>query len=378
MEAGHGLIVIDSKGDTATEIADLTTRRDAVLFDPADERPLGFNLLGGAADAELIVDHVIGSFRARFGAMGLGPRSEDVLRAALLTLATQPGMTLCEVEPLLSNPGFRQRLVGALDEPVLESFWGWFGALSDGARAEVVGPLNNKLRSFTLRRRVRTIIGQSEGLDFGRTLDRGEVVLINLAKGLIGEDAVGLLGSAMVSRLWAAIQGRAALAPEARRPVTVICDEFQDFARLPLSLGDAVAQSRGYGVGWVLAHQHLQQLDTTTRSAVLANCRSRIVMQTTATDASVFAREFGAPLEASDFQGLPAFEGYAQVSTAAAVAAPASIRTRPPLAPGGCLPRIRAYSRHAGANLDEVNASIRARVGSRRSSGPIGGIGRTP
>jgi len=383
MEAGEGLVVIDSKGDLVADLCDRippSRRDDLIVFDPADtERPVGFNLLGGAGDADLIVDHVVGQFRARYGAAGLGPRSEDILRAALMTLSREPGMTLCEVEPLLANSAFRQRLLGKLDEPVLESFWAWYASLSDAARAEAIAPLANKLRTYTLRRRVRAVIGQSKGLDLAAVLAEQRILLVSLAKGTVGEDAAALLGAAIASRLWTAIQARAALAQIDRRPVMAVCDEFQDFARLPIALGDAIAQSRGYNVGWVLAHQHLAQLDTETRQGVLANCRSRLVMQTTATDARAFAREFAPYLDAADFQGLGPFEGYAAISTGASVAPPASIRTRPTSQSLGTARSVRAASRERnGQPVGETEAAIRARITARRSSAPVGGKRRTP
>lgn len=377
--AGQAVILIDSKGDLAADFLDRLdpARGNVFVFDPADPRPAGFNLIGGSEEAELVVDHVVGQFRARYGASGLGPRSEDVLRACLTTLGSGRGYTLCEVQPLLTDAAFRVRLLGEVSDPVLEGFWGWFSSLSEAARAEVVGPLSNKLRSFTLRRRLRAVIGQSGGLDFAHALENRQVVVISLAKGLIGEDGAQLLGSAMTARLWSAIQGRAALPAERRKPATVICDEFQDFAALPLSFGDAVAQSRGYNVGWVLAHQHLGQLDTQTRQAVLANCRSRLVLQTTASDAAAFAREFAPHLDPADLQGLGPFEGYAQISTGSAVAPPASVRTRPAPPPVGASSAVRAASRaRYGQSAAEVDAAIRKRVESAQPLGPVGGVRR--
>jgi len=380
MEAGHAVVLIDSKGDLALEAANSVPRdriNQALLFDPADARPLGFNLLGQANDADLIVEHVVGQFRARYGAAGLGPRSEDILRAALLTLARRGRMALTEVEPLLTNPGLRRRLTAELDEPVLEGFWAWFGALSEAARAEAVAPLANKLRTYTLSRRVRTVIGQTDGLDLGAILARRGILIVSLARGVVGDDAAALIGAAMVSRLWHVIQARAAVPTGERRPATVICDEFQDFAGLPLAFETALAQSRGYGVGWVVAHQSLSQLENRLRQAVLANCRSRLVMQTTAADAGVFAREFAPLLSAADLQGLPAFEGYAAISTGGAVAPAASLRTRSAPAPTGSLPAIRARSRALGASLAEVDTAIRQRIVGARSAAPVGGRRRS-
>jgi hypothetical protein len=380
MAAGETVILIDSKGDLVAEVADRVPAdraKDVLLFDPADERPIGLNLLGGATDADLIVEHVVGQFRARYGATGLGPRSEDILRSALLTLARRPGMTLTEVEPLLSNVGFRQRITGDLDEPVLEGFWAWYGALSDAARAEAVAPLSNKLRRYTLSRRVRAVIGQAGGLDLGEVLRERKILLVSLARGVVGDDAAALLGAAVVSRLWHVIQGRAGVPAAQRVPATVLCDEFQDFAGLPLAFETALAQSRGYGVGWTLAHQNLAQLDTRLRQAVLANCRSRLVMQTTAADAGVFAREFAPLLKAADLQGLGAFEAYAAISTGAAVAPPASLRTRPAPPPTRSLAQIRAQSRELGATSSEVDDAIRARLTRHRKASPVGGRRRS-
>ena len=378
-----GLIFIDSKGDGIADLLDRipTVRRDDVLvFDPADRTaPVGFNLIGGSGEGGLIVDHVVADLRARYGTAGLGPRSEDVLRSALTTLTAQPDpYTLCEVEPLLTNPGFRQKLIGTLDDPVLQSFWAWFGSLSDAQRAEVIAPLANKIRTYTLRRRVRAVIGQTGGLDLADALEGGKVVLVSLAKGTVGADAAALIGAALTSRLWTAIQARAGVPVAERHPVTVICDEFADFAAVSPVFADAVAQSRGYGVGWVLAHQNLAQLDSATRQAVLANCRSRLVMQTTADDARAFAREFAPFLDAADLQGLGAYEGYAAVSTGAAVAPPASIRTRPAPDPLGCAGTVRASSRKRyGTSPEDVDAAIRARVAKARPAAPVGGARRS-
>jgi hypothetical protein len=376
-----GLIVIDSKGDLIADLVDRippARRAEVVVFDPADrEQPVGFNLIGGSGESDLVVDHVVSELRARYGAAGLGPRSEDILRAALTTLTSaKDEYSLVEVEALLGNPGFRQKILGGLDEPVLESFWSWYGSLSDAARAEAIAPLANKLRTYTLRSRVRAVIGQTGGLDLAQALEDGQIVLISLAKGLIGADAAALIGAAMTSRLWTAIQARAALPERERRPAMVICDEFQDFAAISPVFSEAVSQSRGYAVGWLLAHQHLAQLDTATRQAVLANCRTRLVMQTTAADASAFAREFRPHLSADDLQGLGPFEAYAAISTGAAVAPPASLRTREAPPALGCAEAVRAASRKRyGTPAAEVDAAIRARTTGARPA-PVGGTRR--
>ncbi len=376
--AGRGVALVESKGDLVHALAEIIPANrlgDVVIFDPADARPAGFNLLaGGEEAADLITDHVVGQFRALYAGY-LGPRSEMLLRAALLTLSQAPGnWTICECMPVLQSPALRRQLMAQIEDHQLAATWAWFEGQSEAARAEMIGPLANKLSAFTLRRKLRAVIGQSENaLDFDAALAEGRIVLVSLAKALIGEDAARLLGSCILAELWAAIQRRAAL-PENKRPfVSVVLDEAQDFLRLPVALGDAVAQSRGLGVGWTVCHQNLGQLNPELRAAVLANLRSKVVMQTTADDARTFAREFAPHLDAADFQGLGPFEAYAAVSTGAAVAPPVLIRTRPPLAPTGNGKQVRTASRERyGRDPKDVDAEIQARLDAAAPEAPIG------
>jgi hypothetical protein len=376
--ANRSVIVIESKGDLCRALADLVPKQrlgQVLVFDPADPRPAGFNLLAtGVEAADLIVDHVVGQFRQLYAGY-LGPRSEMLLRAALLTLSQAPGpWTICEVMPTLTNPALRRRLMQSVEDDQLAAIWGWFEAQSPAAQTEMTSPLANKLAAFTLRRKLRVVVGQAESaLDFDAALAEPRIVLISLAKGLIGEDAAQLLGSCILAELWAAVQRRAAR-PATERPfASVVLDEAQDFLRLPVALGDAVAQSRGLGVGWTASFQNLGQLKPDLRSEVVANLRSKLVMQTTADDARAFAREFAPHLDAGDLQGLGAFEAYAAVSTGAAVAPPALIRTRPPLTPLGHGEDVRVKSRRRfGRDPKDLDRELRDRLDAAAPEAPVG------
>lgn len=376
--AGQGVIVIESKGDLIKALADLIPPErvsDVVIFDPADSAPVGFNLLTAGDDAaELVVDHTVRQFRELYASY-LGPRSEMLLRAALLSLTAAPEpYTLCEVTAVLTDAGFRRRIVGGIRDEALAGVWEWFEAQTPASQAEMVSPLINKLAPFVLRPRLRAVVGQATGgLDLEAVLARGQIALISLSKGTIGEDAASLIGSCLLARLWAAIQGRAAAAPSDRRFVSVVLDEAQDFLRLPVALGDAVAQSRGMNVGWTVAHQNLGQLSPELRRAVLANLRSKLVLQTTADDAHAFAREFSPHLKPDDLQGLGAFEGYAAISTGAAVAPPCSIATRPAPPRVGLGGAVREHSRqHHGRPVAEVEAELQQRRNRQREAPRVG------
>ena len=379
MAAGRGVVVVDPKGDLVTDVLDRVPPDrvdDVILLDPTDaDRPAGFNLLGGVDKApELVTDQVVSIFQHLFSAFW-GPRTDDILRAALLTLAAEPGMTLVEVPLLLTDEGFRRRMVAAVDDPVaLEPFWAWYEAMSPAERAQAIGPVLNKLRTFLLRRRLRNVIGQAEStFDLAAVLAERKILLVSLSKGLLGEDAAALLGSAVLARLWQAVQGRAALPPSARTPVFCHVDEFQDYLNLPTSLADVLAQARGYGFGLTLAHQHLGQLPPLIRTAVLANARSKVVFQTAASDAQALAREFAPHLGAADLQALGPYEAVVAAAAGNRVLPPASLATLPPVEPTDCGSQARELSRlRYGRDRSAVERTMRDRTNRR----PVGAIGR--
>lgn len=379
MNAGHGVVVIDPKGDLVSDVLGRVPAkrlRDVIVLDPTDAaRPVGFNLLSGGVEApELVTDGVVSIFRNLYAAFW-GPRTDDILRAAVLTLAAEPGMTLCEVPLLLTDGRFRQRLLGRLDDPVgLEPFWSWYAELSPGERSQAIGPVLNKLRSFLLRRRLRRVIGQSEsGFSMEAVLRERKVLLISLRKGVLGEDAAALLGSALLARLWQAVQGRAAMAPDERHPVFCYVDEFQDYLRLPTSLADVLAQARGYGLGLTLAHQHLGQLPLEVRHAVLANARSRLVFQTAAADARLLAREFAPYVVAEDLQALGPFEAVLAAAAGNTVCPPATLTTLPPGPTSDHGEAARALSRQTyGRDAEAIDAELTTRLTGSLAGSPVG------
>jgi hypothetical protein len=379
MAAGRGVVVVDPKGDLVADVLDRVPAErtgDVVVIDPADElRPVGLNLLARPSDSpELVVDQVVSIFHDLYRD-SWGPRTDDILRAALLTLVGVPGMTLAEVPLLLTDPGFRRPLVGRLNDPVaLGPFWGWYNGLSDGERTQAIGPVMNKLRTFLLRRRLRNILGQAEpAFDFDQALAERSIVLVPLAKGLLGEEAAALLGSLVVTRLWQAVQARTALAQSERPATFAYIDEFQDYLHLPIGVESMLTQARGLGLGLTLAHQHLGQLPASVREAVLANARSRVIFQVSATDAHALARELAPGVSAVNLQGLGRFEVVARLSAGNQVSPPVTGTTLPAPATTGQADAARLRSRLSyGVDRDDVEAAIQARHTGRSGRGSVG------
>lgn len=366
LREGRGLVVVDPKGDLVDDILariPAGRERDIVVLDPTDtERPVGLNPLANSESrTELIADQVLAVFHGLYES-SWGPRTQDILHASLLSLAGRRDTTLCALPVLLTNQAVRRRLLRDVDDPIaLGPFWGWFEGLSEGERHQVIAPLQNKLRPFLLRKRVRAIVGQTRPrFQLDQVFTRQKVLLVSLAKGTLGPEASALLGSLLVAQLWHTALQRITVPPGQRRPVTVFLDEFQNFLHLPTDLADTLAQARGLSVGLTLAHQHLAQLSTEVRAAVLANARSRVCFQLAADDATQIARH-ASPLHAEDFQRLPRHEVYASLVARGEVTPYASGHTLPPPPRNSNPAWIRELSRlRYGKPVAEVEAEIRA------------------
>jgi Type IV secretion-system coupling protein DNA-binding domain len=334
MAAGRAVVVVDPQGDLVSDVLARVPeqrRDDIIVLDPADtSAPVGLNpLLTRGRNPEVVADGLLAVFKGLYGD-ALGPRSQDILHACLLTLTRRDDASLVMLPLLLTNTGFRRSLTAGVRDPIaLGPFWEWYESMSEGERQAAIAPIQNKLRQWLLRPSLRNVLGQRRPkLSISEVFAERRVLLVSLAQGQLGPEGAALLGSLVVAELWQATLERAALPASERHPVMVYLDEFSAFLHLPTDLADALARSRGMGVGYTLAHQFLAQLSPAMRASVLANTRSRVCFQLAPDDAGVIARSHG-ELSAEDCTSLDRYEVYASLFARGKVTPFASGRTLP-------------------------------------------------
>ena len=355
--AGRGAVVIDPKGDLVTDILERLPASAAArveLLDPdAPGLAPALNVLGTGASAEpgsssrpppgpagddperdLVVDHLVGIFRRIFDAYW-GPRTDDILRAACLTLLRHPPASLADVPLLLSDEAFRARATAGIEDRVgLGGFWSWYEGLSEAERSRVIGPVMNKLRAFLLRGFVRSVVGPGSDatrLDMGSVLD-GRLLLVRIPKGLLGDETTRLIGSLVVARVWQAATARARAGQAVRADSSLYVDECHNFLNLPRSFEEMVAEARGYRLSLVLAHQHLAQLPRDLRDGMSANARNKVFFNLSPEDAAVLARHTRPELSEHDLSHLGAYQVAARLVVGGRELPAFTMATRPAIA----------------------------------------------
>ena len=366
IRAGRSVLVIDPKTDLVTEILERIPEErkgDVVVLDPSDASPVGFNPLSLPGDPSLITDSIIAVFQEIFKD-NWGIRSADILSGALLTLAQIKGSNLLWLPQLLTDEAFRRETTARVHDPIaLQPFWRHFEAMRDTERRNEIAPVQNKLRQITYRPGLRSVLGQSEPkFTLADLFYRRRIVLVPLNRGLIGAESARLLGSLIVGLTWSLALSRANLAPEKRHMVSVYIDELQDYLALPTSFSDALAQARGLGVAYTVAHQYRGQLPADIKAGIDANCRSRIAFGMNSDDARDMAAQAPA-LEALDFMTLPRYEIYTCFQSGGKSTGWISGRTLPPPEPIRMAAELKAESmKRYGVPAEQTEAELIRRM----------------
>lgn len=359
IRAGHGIALIDPHGDLfealLTELPRQRTN-DIVLFDATDiAHPPAFNPLAcpNPAHRPLVASAVLSAFKKLFREFW-GPRMEYVFRHALLAVLETPQPTLMSLLRLLSDGAFRQVVISQVADPVVREFWlREFASLPVRLQAETVAPIQNKVGAFVSSPILRNIVNQTGNrIDLRQVMDDGRVMLVNLSKGKLGEDASALLGALLVSQLQLAAMSRADVPEARRRDFFVYVDEFQNFATD--SFAATLAEARKYRLGLTVANQYLAQLDEATLHAVFGNVGTLVSFQVGAKDAELLAEQFGGDLTSADLLRLPRYHAHVRLLIDGSPSLPFTMRTMP-------LGEVRSGSQRA-----EVLRRIgRRRFGSR-------------
>jgi len=84
----------------------------------------------------------------------------------------------------------------------VRAFWlGEYEHYSPAFRAVVVAPIQNKVGAFLADPILSGILTRKKSaFDLREVMDSGKILLVNLAKGRIGEDAAALLGALLITK----------------------------------------------------------------------------------------------------------------------------------------------------------------------------------
>ena len=294
---GEGVAVIDPHGDLALDILDAIPRsriNDVCYLDATDtEQPVGFNPATRIAPERraLAAAGIVSAFK-HLWSDSWGPRLEHFLYHGVAALISRRHATLIDLPRLYTDDNFRERVLQSVTDPEGIRFWREeFPSYTKSFRSEAVAPILNKAGQFAASPQLRLILGQvAPRLDLAFTMNNRRILIANLSKGAIGEQASNLLGSLLVSHLQLVAMERGSLPPHQRVPFFVHVDEFQSFSSD--AFASLLSEARKFATHFALANQYTDQLSQAVRSAVIGNAGTLVVFRVGSGDSELLAPEF--------------------------------------------------------------------------------------
>lgn len=312
---GKGVCFIDPH-DTVEKLLELIPperAEDVIYFDPSDlERPMGLNMLEAEDEQQqhFVVTSIIGLMYKLYDPHKtgiIGPRFEHAVRNAMLTVMSEPGTTFVEVVRVLTDARYVQELLPKVKDPIIRRYWtDQIAQTADFHKSEVLDYIVSKFGRFVTNKMMRNIIGQSQSaFNFRKVMDEGKILLINLAKGRIGEENSNFLGLILVPKILTAAMSRQNIPEAQRRDFYLYVDEFQNFATPDFAT--ILSEARKYHLNLTVANQFIGQVEEEVKQAVFGNVGSLVAFRVGVSDANFLQHEFTPTFNETDLTNVERF-----------------------------------------------------------------------
>jgi hypothetical protein len=318
IRAGKGVCFIDPH-DTVEKILEYIPperAEDVIYFDPSDtERPMGLNMLEARTEEEkqFVASSIINLMYKLYDPHKtgiIGPRFEHAIRNAMMTVMVEPGATFIEIVRILTDPKMVQELLPKVQDPMVRRYWtDQIAQTSDFHKSEVLDYIVSKFGRFITDKMMRNIIGQSESsFNFRQVMDEGKILLINLAKGRIGEENSAFLGLILVPKILVAAMSRQDIPEAQRRDFNLYVDEFQNFATPDFAT--ILSEARKYHLNLTVANQFIGQIDEEVKNAVFGNVGTLISFRVGVQDANFLQHEFTPTFTEADLTNVERYHTF--------------------------------------------------------------------
>ncbi len=317
---GEGVAVIDPHGSDVTALLEkIPPERmdDVILFDAADiERPCGLNILEAETEEEKHM--AINAFIALLYKLYdpnhqgiMGPILERAIRNVMLTAMVDPQATMIDVLRLLIDNKYSQKFIDKLEDPLVKRYWTDEMAKTPEARkGENMGYFVSKFDRFVTDKLMRNILGQPKSsFKLSDVMAQKKILLVDLAKGKIGEENSTFLGLILVPKILSAALARHKFLGKVDFPdFYLYVDEFQNFATPDFAT--ILSEARKYKLNLTVAHQFVAQLDEKIKEAIFGNVGTMSVFRVGTEDAEFLEPYFQPTFAKSDLSNLPIGNSY--------------------------------------------------------------------
>jgi len=325
IKEGEGVCMIDPHGSDITDILGMIPEerfKDVIYFDPGYiARVMGLNMLeydrGRPEQKTFVVNELFSIFQKLYGAVpeSMGPMFEQYFRNAALLVLEDPesGSTLLDISRVLSEESYRNMKLSRAQNPVVKQFWTEVATKAGGEQslANIVPYITSKFDVFMANDIMRPIIAQEKSsFNFRKIMDERKILLVNLAKGRLGDINSNLLGLILVGKILMAALSRVDRSGDLP-PFYLYIDEFQNVTTDSIAI--ILSEARKYKLSLTVAHQFIAQLEDKIKNAVFGNVGSMAAFRVGPEDAEVLEKQFAPTFDARDLLNVDNYNAYVRL-----------------------------------------------------------------
>lgn len=331
-QTNKGVCILDPHGDLSSRLLQAIPeerKSDIIYFHPSEKDGyLSFNPLLHVHPRyhHIVASGLVSTFK-KIWSDSWGPRLEHILRFCFLTLLDYQRGTILDIQPLLTDPEFRESILSEVTNQTVLRFWKKeFAGYGPRLRAEAISPILNKVGMFSASEPLKRVVGQVIScLDISSVMNEGKILIANLSKGDLGEDISSVLGCMLVTAFSLGALSRSNIPEQHRVPYFIYIDECHSF--ISGSISQILSEARKYKLGLFLTHQYIEQLPEEIRTSIFGNIGTLICFRVGAIDAEYLAKEFEPEFTEYDLVNLPKFMIYMKLMIDGATSKPFSAQS---------------------------------------------------
>lgn len=343
IENGDGVCMIDPHGSDIQEILARIPRErldDVIYFDPSyTERPMGLNMLEYderfPEQKTFVVNEMMSIFNKLFDMKTAGgPMFEQYFRNAALLVIDDPesGNTLFDISRVLSDQNFRNLKLSKCKTHTVIQFWTEIAGKAGGeaSLANIVPYITSKFDVFLSNDIMRPVITQAKSaFDFRRIMDEKKILLVNLAKGRLGDINSNLIGLIVVGKILMAALSRVDSLGKDFPPFYLYIDEFQNITTDSISA--ILSEARKYKLSLCVAHQYIAQLQEGIRDSVFGNVGTIATFRVGSEDAKFLETQYAPRFVQKDIMNIENYNFYIKMLNNGVPTEPFNVKLMPPI-----------------------------------------------
>jgi hypothetical protein len=341
IQKGEGVCFIDPHGSDVLDILSNVPKErieDIIYFDPASTaRPMALNMLeydvNFPEQKTFVVNELFSIFQKLYGSVpeAMGPAFEQYFRNSALLVMEDPesGNTLVDVSRVLSDKKYRDYKISRCKNPLISQFWiNAEKTTGEQGLANYVQYVTNKFDVFLANDIMRPIIAQEKSsFNFREVMDNRKILLVNLAKGRLGDINANLIGLILVGKFLMAALSRADSLGQNLPTFYLYIDEFQNITTD--SISTILSEARKYKLSLTIAHQFIAQLQEKIRDSVFGNVGTICAFRVGQDDAEYLEKQFVPNFTSQDLASIDNFNAYIRMLVNGRPVEPFDIRLMP-------------------------------------------------